>query len=258
MTSMQIMSPRSAVLAAIALVSSALSARAQDSTKAPPKTPFATIHADLGYVSTSGNTSVSTLNLADALTLRPSQRNEIDQAFSLVYGTSNNHVQTSIWTAALEDQYKFRPWLGLYALGDFDRNTFAGIKARFDEGAGVALIPVDTKHDHLEFDVGVSYVELQAINAAGGDSTDDYTALHTEATYKHTLVKDTYFQEILEGIPDLKTSADYRVNSETDVVAPLSKHLAIKVGYTIHYANLPPPGFKTTDRLLTSDLQITF
>jgi putative salt-induced outer membrane protein YdiY len=38
----------------------------------------------------------------------------------------------------------------------------------------------------------------------------------------------------------------------------LSKHLAIKVGYGIHYSNLPPAGFKTTDRLFTTDLQITY
>jgi putative salt-induced outer membrane protein YdiY len=49
-----------------------------------------------------------------------------------------------------------------------------------------------------------------------------------------------------------------RSRSQTDLVAPLSKHFAIKIGYAIHYANQPPPGFRTTDRLFTSDLQVSF
>jgi putative salt-induced outer membrane protein YdiY len=236
-----------------------------DTTKAKPKgPPFAVVHADLGYVNTSGNTAVSTLNISDGVALHPSGKNEIDQSFSLVYGTSNNVVQTAIWDAQIHDTYKFTSHIGLFALGQFDRNTFAGIDSRFEEGGGVAVTAVGTPRDHLEFDVGASYIEESTTEEStagvvtGVDSAGDYVALRTSGLYKHYLKKDTYVQEFLEGIPDLKTNADYRINSQTDLVAPLSRHLALKIGYAIHYANLPPPGFKTTDRLFTSDLQVTF
>ena len=255
---------RSAMLVAMPLSIAFVGARAQDSTKdstkVPPKAPRATIHVDLGYVNTSGNTAVSTLNFSDAFTARPSSRNEIDQTFSVVYGTSANKVQTSLWTAGIRDEYKFTPNVGLYLLGNFDRNTFAGIDHRFEEGAGVAITAVDTHHDHLEFAFGGSYIEtrMRTADTAATDSSSGYAAIRTSGLYKHTIMKETYVQEFLEGIPDLKTAADFRINSQTDVVAPLSKHLALKLGYAIRYANLPPPGFKTTDRLFTSDLQITF
>jgi putative salt-induced outer membrane protein YdiY len=243
---------RVATVMAIALSISVHTAGAQDSTKAPPTM----LHLDFGYVSTSGNSVVSTLNFADAFTARPSSRNEIDQTFAVVYGTSDNKVRTSLWTAGLRDQYKFTPIIGLYVLGNFDRNTFAGIEHRFEEGAGLAITAVDTHHDHVEFAVGASYVETQATDST--DSSSAYAAIRTSGLYKHTIRKDTYVQEFLEGIPDLKTASDFRINSQTDIVAALSKHLALKVGYAIRYAHLPPPGFKTTDRLFTSDLQVTF
>jgi putative salt-induced outer membrane protein len=229
----------------------------------PPKPPpFATVHTDLGYVNTSGNTDVQTLNFADQVVLNPSPVNKLTQTFTVVYGTNNNKVQTSQWTAGLRDEYALRKHLGLFALLNFDRNTFAGIDYRFEEGGGVAFIPIDAPHDRLEIDVGASYIESKSTftDTLGflRDSSDRYIVARTGIIYRHTIVKDTYVQESVEGIPDLQKSENYRVNSQTDMVAPLSKHIAVKLGYTLRYTNLPPPGFQKMDRLFTSDLQFTF
>jgi putative salt-induced outer membrane protein YdiY len=220
----------------------------------PPPPPRVTVTGDVGYVNTTGNTNVSTLNATDQFTLRTAADNQVLQTFSLVYGTQNNRVQTSIWDASLKDEFTFTPHIGLYALGAFDRNTFAGIDQRFEEGAGVAFIPLDSVPNNLEIDAGLSFVEQKSLP----DSTDNHAAARAAITYRHTFIANTYLQEFVEGIEDLKTTDDYRINSQTDVVAPLSKHLAIKVGYAIHYSNLPPVGFKTTDRLLTTDIQVTY
>jgi putative salt-induced outer membrane protein YdiY len=220
----------------------------------PPPPPRVTVSGDVGYVNTTGNTNVSTLNATDQFTLRTAADNQILQTFGLVYGTQANRVQTSIWNASLKDEYTFTPHIGLYALGAFDRNTFAGIDRRFEEGAGIAFIPLDSVPNNLEIDAGMSFIEQTATI----DSTDNHAAARAAITYRHTFVATTYVQEFVEGIEDLKTTEDYRINSQTDVVAPLSKHLAIKVGYAIHYSNLPPVGFKTTDRLLTTDIQVTY
>lgn len=228
----------------------------------PPPPPFYTLHADLGYVNTSGNTNTQTLNVADQLAFNTSPFNKLSQTFALVYGTNSNKVQTSQWTAGLRDEYTFGQHVGVYGLFNFDRNTFAGIKERFEEGAGVAFIPIVTAHDKLEIDIGGSFVNVTALvtdtTGAVSDSTDRYVALRTALIYRHTFIKETYIQEAIEGIPDLKTSSNYRVTSQTDLVAPLSKHIAIKIGYGIKYANLPPVGYQTMDRLFTSDLQFNF
>jgi putative salt-induced outer membrane protein YdiY len=48
------------------------------------------------------------------------------------------------------------------------------------------------------------------------------------------------------------------MNAEASLVAPLSRHLALKLGYVLRFDNLPEPGVEKTDRFLTSGLQITF
>jgi putative salt-induced outer membrane protein YdiY len=236
------------VKALIALALVPIAVVAQDTSKT------IVFHADLGYVATSGNTQVSTINFADQLTLKTSPVNKIDQTFSVVYGQNKNVVQTNIWTVALRDEYGFTKQIGLYALAGFNRNTFAGIDYDFEEGGGIAITPVLPKRHKLEIDAGFSYVEQKLLP----DSTDDHAAARGAIIYRYTFGKDAYAQEAVEGLPDLHNGKDFRINSQTDLVAPLSRHLALKLGYAIRYANLPPPGFKTTDRLFTSDLQVSF
>jgi putative salt-induced outer membrane protein YdiY len=48
------------------------------------------------------------------------------------------------------------------------------------------------------------------------------------------------------------------VNTETGLVAPISSHIGLKLSYVIRFDNQPEPGFKKTDRLLTSGVQVTY
>ena len=75
-------------------------------------------------------------------------------------------------------------------------------------------------------------------------------------TIEGTVNKTAFAQEALEVLPDLQHSQNLRINSETDLVAPLSTAISLKVGYVIRFDNLPPAGFKKTDRILTTGIQI--
>ena len=216
---------------------------------APP--PWVAFHADLGFINTSGNTHVSTLNASDLLTVYTSRNNKLTQDFSTTYGTVTNVVQTSLWTASIRNAYTFTPNVGIYGLLAFDRNTFAGIEQRFEQGIGAALIPVNAGRNRLEIDLGASYVEQRSTSAV----ELNYPAGRAAAVYRYTFAKDAYFQQSIDDLTDLNRVSNTLINSETDLVAPLSRRIAIKVGYQIRYSNDPPPGFKTTDRLLSTDLQ---
>ena len=65
-------------------------------------------------------------------------------------------------------------------------------------------------------------------------------------------------QQVLELLSNLKTSKDQLLNSETSLTAPISKRIALKSAYLIRYDNLPEPGFKKSDRVFTTGIQIVF
>ncbi len=90
------------------------------------------------------------------------------------------------------------------------------------------------------------------------DSTENYPAARVAVSYKHSFSKSAYFQQLAEYLPDLKTSGAYRVNTQSSLVAPISAHIGIKVGYAVQYNSNPPATFGTTDRLLTTGVQVTF
>lgn len=208
----------------------------------------------IGLVQTSGNSDIVTLNvgeelayLAGAIALR--------QSFATVYGRSEGETNASSWRAAVRGDYRFSPSLGAYARLGFDRDRFAGISRRFEEGVGLALVVVDRALNLLEFEAGVDLVQQRA--TADGDN--NFVSGRSAARYRRSFREDgnAYFQQSLEMLPNLEETNDFRFNSESVLVAPLSEHFALKLSYVIRLDNEPEPGFEKTDRMLTSALQIT-
>ena len=88
--------------------------------------------------------------------------------------------------------------------------------------------------------------------------SDSFLAGRAAELYRYTIKADTYFEERVEFLPNLETNEDYRVNAEANLVAPLSRHLALKLGYVVRFDNLPEADVKKTDRFFTSGLQVSF
>jgi len=89
------------------------------------------------------------------------------------------------------------------------------------------------------------------------DVAQSFGAARTAASYKRLFAAKS-LTEALEWIASLKTSQDQRLNSETALTAPLSRQIGLRPTHLIRFRNLPEPGFKKTDRILTTGVQIAF
>lgn len=207
----------------------------------------------LGLVTTGGNTSVTTFNFGNsfAYIARPWV---LSEAASMIYGSTHDTVNNDQYHLLLRVDHDLHDGVSAYVYGAFDRDRFAGIVSRFQEAAGVAWKAVEKPADLLTLEAGA--VETQQRDVGSGSSSS-FTAARAAATYKHSFTKAAYAQEAAEVLPDLQHTKNLRINSETDLVAPLSTVFSIKVSYVIRFDNLPPPGFKKADRILTTGLQIT-
>ena len=85
-------------------------------------------------------------------------------------------------------------------------------------------------------------------------TTKRFPASRLAGAHKHAFTKTAYVLQLAEWIPDLQNSGEYRVNSESSIVAPLSSHLGVKLGYAVRFNKTPPAGFGTTDRVFTSGM----
>ena len=235
------------ILLSFALLSISAAAGAQ----APAsKTSFT---GDIGYVSASGNTRLTTLSLGEKIG-HSTGRWVFSQLAAYVYGKAGGTETANQLRLAARADYDFLHRLGVFAGVAHERNRFAGFDARTDEIAGLRWLAIVAPMDSMGLDLGGVLTQQSNVD---GTSLNDPSA-RAAANYKHLFSKAAYFQQIAEYLPNLKESGEYRLNSESSLVAPISTHVGIKMSYSLRYNTAPPATFGTTDRVLTTGIQITY
>lgn len=239
-----------AIAGGLHLAAPSASAQAPDSLPAPRDSLQAT--GDLGFVNTAGNTSVTTINAGERLRWRRG-RLALGQMFAMVYGRSEGQTTSALWRAEIRGDYALSQAVAAYTLVGYDRNRFAGIARRFEEGAGLALGLVRHRRDRLEAEVGLSLIQQGSTTGL----KDDFASARGAVTFEHHFAPETYLRQVVETTANLEAATDYRVTSESALVAPISQRISLKISYVIRFDHLPEPGFRSTDRLLTSGIQVT-
>ena len=236
-------------LAVLAAAPSVVSAQA-----APPDTgkPLK-VTAGVAYLDASGNTDVTTLSVNERLEWK---RPHFlwTQFLNTINSTTDGEKTAELFATGLRGDWKPAGRLSVYALVNFDRNRFASIDQRFEEGVGLGYTLVERPQHRLTTELGGQFVQQRNLD----DVSDEFLAGRVAELYRYTFRENSYFEERLEYLPNLETNEDYRVNGEANLVAPLSRRLSLKIGYVVRFDNLPEPGAKKTDRFFTSGLQIAF
>ena len=234
------------VLTALTLALLALPVGAQD-------TDSIKVTTDLGLVDATGNTDVRTLNIGEELLAKWGAWG-LKQTFGAVYGKTDDETTASLWRASVRGDRSLGSVFGVYLLGAFDRNRFAGIRRRFEEGAGVVVRAVQTPAHLVELEAGGGLTQQRSTT---GESTS-FASARAAATYRRSFSEASHAQLSIEVLPNLEESDDVRTNGTVELVAPLSQRIAMKLAYVLRYDNLPEPGFQKSDRIFTAGLQITF
>lgn len=234
---------------AVALSAAAAPLSAQD----PPAvvTKFTT---DFGYVATTGNTEVTTLSIGEKLT-QARGRLGLEQNFSLVYGEQQGAVITNNLRTGVRADYKIDQFFALFGGVAFDRNVFAGIERRFEEQLGVQWRALAATRDTINVEGGGSVTQQTAV---GEDESVNFPSARAALAWRHGFTRASYFQQNVEWLPNLDNTEDWRFNTESSLIAPISARIGMKVSYVIRYDNLPEVGFTTTDRIFTTGIQLTF
>jgi putative salt-induced outer membrane protein len=211
------------------------------------------LQTDFGFVNTAGNTTTTTLNAGEAVSYTTGPV-ALSQTFAVVYGVSEGKRSSENYYAGIRSDFAASPRMAVYLLGKWNRDEFAGIARRFEEGTGIAWTAVGSEKTVLAFEAGVSLNQQRDLT----NVLNAYAGGRGALRLKQLLSRAAYFQQLGEVLPNFRTSEDVRVNTETSLVAPVSSRIALKASYVIKFDNLPEPGFEDTDRFLTSGLQVVF
>jgi putative salt-induced outer membrane protein YdiY len=238
-----------ALLTALSLGAPGLRAQAAKPDSAKPLK----VTAGVAYLDASGNTEVTSLTVSERLEWKRPHFLWA-QSVNAINGSTDGEESANLLAIGVRGDWKPHGRLSVYSLVNYDRNRFADIGRRFEEGAGLGYAMIERPRHRLTTELGSQFVQQRNLDKV----SDSFLAGRAAELYRYTIKENTYVEERLEFLPNFETNEDYRMNGEANVVAPLSRHLSLKLGYVVRFDNLPEPDVKKTDRFFTSGLQIAF
>lgn len=218
---------------------------------APP--PPLQVTGDVGFVNAAGNSEVTTLNVGEKLVFTRA-RLKLTQQFSTVYGRTGDSTTTSQWRASARGDYNFAGPVAAFGRVGFERNALAGITRRFEEAVGLAATVLARERTTLDAELGISLNQ----QTSTADVTTNFAAGRAAANFRQYVTEAAFLSQDVEVLPNLETTDDIRLNSESALTAPISSRIAVKLSYAVKFDNVPEPGFEKTDRIFTAGLQIVF
>ena len=244
--------PRIHSILLLAFLAGVISARRAGAADEPPPKPLKAA-GDFGYVSTAGNSDVKTLTSSDKIEYTTG-RWLFTQDGSAVWGTDQGAENAGAYMLGLRADYKLAERLGVYGLGSWRRNTFAGIARQFDESVGLVYHALTPQPQQLDFEAGVGVTQRH--NTLGAQ--DDFGTGRLAAFYRYYFREKAYVEANGAYLSNFKDSEDYETDAKATLVAPLGGMLALKMGYNYHYRNAPPPGFRQWDSTFSSGIQLAY
>ncbi len=245
----------SLLAASLLLGTSALSAQEK------PKPKTIEFSGNAGFAQTSGNADALSVNLGDKVKYN-AKGWIFGQDLSFFYGEASDKVNANFWNGGLRAERTLMERLGLFVVGRFDRNVLQGVARRFEEGIGLDAKLLIAPKDKLSAQLGASAFQFTATPGSTATGKANFPALRVGMDYKHNFTELAYVQQTAEYLPSLSDSESYLMNTETSLVAPLSKKLALKVGYLVRYNSTPPVKnlvqLKKTDTFFSSGITFSF
>jgi putative salt-induced outer membrane protein len=208
---------------------------------------------DFGLVNATGNSEFTSINTGEKLAWTKG-RWGLSQTGKVLFGQTANVTTTESYDFNVRGDRGLSARVGVFVFVAYYRDPFAGLASRWSGGPGVAVGLVRATRDTLNLEG--AFTEQSERTTAAIDRS--FAATRTAAAYKHAFKSNAFFTQTLEWLANLETSDDYRLNSETAVVAPLSSKIGLRLSYVIRFDNQPEPTFKKTDRILTTGVQIAF
>ncbi len=245
---------------ALALLAAVTAASVTLHAQAPTDTLGWHFLGSLGYVQTSGNTQLSTVNVSDKLTAHPSRQWTFSQTAATIYGRSSGTTTANQLTLGLRADYNINPRLSAFGTGTYEANPFAGLEHRMVELAGLSWKALDQAKDVITVDLGAGETQERK-----GQVDANFAVAHFAPTWRHNFSAKTYFEEALTEEEDLKNTGELRTTSQSTLAAPITRSIGIALGLLLKYDAAPsavpgaPAGtfYKKLDTTFTSGIQIT-
>ena len=248
-----------AILGAGLLGVVAASARADDSpSDQPPAVSTGTPRpwkdtGEFSIVSANGNSRTTTTSAKDTFDYNWT-KTLLELAGGGLGSSSGNQVTSEQYNAGEKVR---RSLIGdNFVLEQFawNKDRFAGLQSQYSASGGLGRTLFTLAKDKLTSELGGGYTFIEHTDG----THDDFPSGRAYAKYVHTLSATASFTQDAEYLHNFDNYKDYRLNTETAVIASLTTHLSLKASYTWKRVAEPPPGFGKDDTVTSVALLVNY
>lgn len=210
--------------------------------------------AELALVDTSGNTDTRSLSFKNALTYKFKAPYQFSWKFETYSNKQEDKTTAERYLTNLKLDWLYSPKLFFFGYGGWEKDRFAGLRGRYTFGPGLGYKLIETEKTKLALEVGPTYTREDYVGA----ERDKFITGRGYGIFQYKIRNRILFIQDAEWLSNLEKSKDYRVITNTGFQVPISNVFSMKTGYNILYDHDPPPGFATTDKIITTAIVVTY
>ena len=214
--------------------------------------------AELGFVSTSGNSDTNNINGRLGLTQESSQW-RTDYSLSSLYSSSDSDTTAEKYAGSLQSNYKFDTEQFWFVRGAYEKDLFSGYRSKSSVSTGYGNRFWQAKDgSYLEASTGVGYRDFAIDKDAAADGESDRgTFVRIAGTFEKHFTANSLFRQELTS--EISTSGGNTVNESVSALqANIVDNLAMKLAYRVKYTSDVPSDTDTTDTETTASVLYSF
>lgn len=135
-------------------------------------------------------------------------------------------------------------------------DPLSGLDTRLQAQIGYQYNFIRESNHRLWTEIGYDFTFDNLVQAMGvpADDTEVYHSARAYFGWENNLNEHVRFKTGLEGLFNVQTTEDFRLNWENTLTTQIAGRLSIELKFNLLYDNLPVPGFEKTDTRTTVNL----
>lgn len=207
--------------------------------------------AELSYVETGGNSTVSTLAAKNELKHKFNEKFDAAWKIAALNSKSDGIRNAENYSTEARINYSVNSRFYTSFIAGWLKNNYTGIDSRyyFGPAAGYRILLGPKHFFHTE--TGLDYVSEDY-----RDNTDnDYLRGRVFSQYEFRFNSKNKFSQTLEYLHDFEQSDNYNIISTSALTSALNSFMSLKTSYEIRIDNLPTPNeLKDKDTIFSAAL----
>lgn len=211
-------------------------------------------HAEVGYISTSGNTDTQTFN-ADAYIKKHLNKNVFKWSIDGQYAQDKKIESKNKFFTELTYDYEITQHFALNYIAGYKRDRFSSFDYQFYTGPGVKYTALNTNMYTLSMEGNILFARDQDIDTS--IDANDYTSARAKGVFVWQIFENLKFAQELTYRTNLENSDTYFVFSKSELSSKFSDIFSGALSYKVDYVNQPGDK-KYTDTTFTLGLIVDY